>query len=200
MASSSAPKKSSKRALIVTEQSPQLSPDTMGIRFNSDEEKHRFLRLHNRAHLLTKFAHVETLEELYLYNGVNTLMTNGGLEGFLTKSAFTYPRMIVEFLCTLQSHETDPPTISFRLFNKSHSLTYQEIGEAFGWKFPTQPWAQPEDGVLMQFWADSISQSYKSEANKVWMLSHPALRYVYRLLSMTLFLRGEPSGVALGEM
>ena len=121
----------------------------MGIRFHYDEEKHRFLRLHNRAHLLTKFAHVKTLEELYLYNGINTLMTNGGLEGFLTKSALTYPRMTVEFLCTLQSHETEPQTISFRLFNNSYSLSYQEIGEAFGWKFPTQPWAQPEDGVLV---------------------------------------------------
>ena len=32
------------------------------------------------------------------------------------------------------------------------------------------------------------------------MLSHSALCYVYRLLSMTLFLKGEPSGVALAEL
>ena len=127
-------------------------------------------------------------------------MSNRGLEGFLTKSALTHPRMTVEFLCTLQNHETEPPTISFRLFNKSYSLSYQEIGEAFGWKFPTRPWVQPEDGVLVQFWADSTNQPYKSEANKVCMLSHPALHYVYRLLSMTLFLRGEPSRIALGEL
>ena len=123
----------------------------MGIKFISDEEKRRFLRLHKRAHLLTKFAHVETLEELYLYNGIHTLMSNGGIEEFLTKSAPTYPRMTVEFLCTLHTHETEPPTISFRLFNKSYSLSYQEVGEAFGWTFPTRPWVQPEDGVLVQF-------------------------------------------------
>ena len=137
-----------------------MPSDTMGIKLVTDDQKLRFSHLHKRTHLVTKFADTGILKQLCLINGIRTMLRSGGLENFLTKAAQTYPRLTIEFLCTLEDNETEVPYISFRLFNRPYTLTYAEIADAFGWEIPAEECNVPDDGTLVRFWSESTNRPY----------------------------------------
>ena len=53
----------------------------------------------------------------------------------------------------------------------------------------------------MSFWmAITGNRPYPSSGNKISYVYHPALRYIFRFLSMKFFCYGEPSGVSKPEL
>ena len=142
------------------------------------------------------------LRDLGLFNGVFALLKRRGLHGFMEVVAEVYPRLTLEFLATLTRHESsEGKYIVFHAFNYVYTMPYADIARAFNWVIRDELYVIPEERPIMNFWlASTANRPYKVSGNKISYIYHPALRYIFRLLAMTIFGQGEPRVVSKGEL
>ncbi|KAL2923205.1 hypothetical protein RDABS01_014696, partial [Bienertia sinuspersici] len=142
-----------------------------------------------------KFADPIALRELGLRAPVQRLMGKVGLQGFLNYEARTYKRYTLEFLSTLtKGGDEEGPFITFHLNDEEQKMYYNEVMEAFGWDYVAD-----DDFIAPRVFNEAIFYGHITNG-LVWharckssSIPHPALRFVHRLLVMTLFCHGEPT-------
>ncbi|KAL2897966.1 BEACH domain-containing protein lvsA [Bienertia sinuspersici] len=178
---------------------PQSTMPTLGIVFQKREHQQVFVSLSSRKIMSTKFFDGQALEALGCRQQVTQLLSNLGWDNFITYRDYTYKRLTLEFLATLETNSTpsDPNdqfsnpniTMNFQMFNQQHSLTLYELNTIFGWLTdaeygPMGFWAI-EDCDADLFWQGiSGEESFNSRASKASWIVSPVLRIVHRLLVM----------------
>ncbi|KAL2930001.1 UDP-3-O-acylglucosamine N-acyltransferase [Bienertia sinuspersici] len=155
---------------------------TLGIVFQKREHEQRFVSLLSRKIMSTKFFDGQALEALGCREQVTQLLSNLGWANFITYRDYTYKRLTLEFLATLETNSTpsDPNdqfsnpniTMTFQMFNQQHSLTLDELNTIFGWPTnaeygPMGFWAI-EDCDADLFWQE-ISAITKDELRVIWL-------------------------------
>ncbi|KAL2939081.1 Methylenetetrahydrofolate--tRNA-(uracil-5-)-methyltransferase TrmFO 1 [Bienertia sinuspersici] len=169
----------------------------MGLQNLTNDQKLNWERLTKpgRAIQETKFADPIALRELGLRAPVQRLMGKVGLQGFLNYEARTYERYTLEFLSTLtKGRDEEGPFITFHLNDEEQKMYYDEVMEAFGWEYVAD-----DDFLAPGVFNEAIFYGHITNG-LVWharckssSIPHPALRFVHRLLAMTLFCHGEPT-------
>ncbi|KAL2904269.1 Protein HEADING DATE 3B [Bienertia sinuspersici] len=171
--------------------------DTMGLQNLTNDQKLNWERLTKpgRAIQETKFADPIALRELGLRAPVQRLMGKVGLQGFLNYEVRTYERYTLEFLSTLtKGGDEEGPFITFHLNDDEQKMYYNEVKEAFGWDYVAD-----DDFLAPGVFNEAIFYGHITNGS-VWharckssSIPHPALRFVHRLIAMTLFCHGEPT-------
>ena len=158
--------------------------------------------LKKRVLLPTKFVDKSVLRNLGLFNGVHTLLEWRGLHGFMDVVAPVYPRLTLEFLSTQTRHESfEGNYLVFHAFNYVYTMPYHEIARAFNWVIRDDEYVVHEERVIMGFWlASTANHPYRTSGNKISQIYHPAHRYIFRFLVMTIFGQEEPKGFSKGEL
>ena len=183
---------------------PQI--DSMGLENLSDIHKQRWevLARPSRLILQTYFVDEDVLAELGLDEAVSNLVSKGGLAGFLDKCAPTYTRFTMEFLSTVRKVEGgeygEEKGIVFHLNDAEYHMTYTQVRSAFGWEY------LPENGFgtdlsynEFRFIYDLTHLTFEKDISSS-TFRHPALRYVHRLLAMTVFAHGEPTKLSKTDL
>ena len=80
-------------------------------------------------------------------------------------------------------------------------MSYLDIDKVFNWVLKNDEYVIPTESDIMSFWLAIMgNRPYRSSGNKISHVYHPALRYIFRFLSMTILCYGEPSGVSKPEL
>ncbi|XP_074309728.1 uncharacterized protein LOC141644155 [Silene latifolia] len=161
------------------------------------------LTLDKREVLVSKFFDRDALEKLGVLEAVEVLLSRGGLRGFLDKTAPTYRRLTLEFLSTLEKVGDDEfESIRFQLLNQTHVMTYGELRTAFGVapRENEEAWVSPSDATVADFWFALNHEAKSSITEKSSRLSHPAFRFVHRVIAMDFFCQGEPTNLPRNEI
>ncbi|KAL2896985.1 V-type ATP synthase subunit D 2 [Bienertia sinuspersici] len=188
-----------------TDAIPQPTMPTLGIVFQKREHQQRFVSLSSRKIMSTKFFDGQALEAL----------GNLGWANFITYRKYTYKRLTLEFVATLETNSTPSDSndqfsnpniaMTFQIFNQQHSSTLDELNTIFGWPTdaeygPIGFWAI-EDCDADLFWQRiSAEESFNSRASKASWIVSPILRVVHRLLVMSLFQKKEISAITKDEL
>ncbi|KAL2933194.1 DNA-directed RNA polymerase subunit beta [Bienertia sinuspersici] len=176
------------------------------IDFNGDAKfKEKYEMLFRRGVVATKYCDIDALKTLRIEEEVRWLFDNIGLGNLLTTKTSTSMRATLEFLSSLKVHMFPNPSsngssITFRLFNEDHTWTLQKLNEALG-----IPIGGPR--VTLQHWNEkelwrtiSVELDYDSKRSSVTSIRHPALRYVFKVFSNTIFGHQEGSKVRKDEI
>jgi ATHILA ORF-1 family protein len=117
-------------------------------------------------------------------------------------AADVYPRLTFEFLVTLTRHESSKGRyITFNALNMVYSMSYLDVAGAFNWVLRNNEYVVPSEADIMSFWlAITGNRVYRGSGNKISHVYHPAMWYIFRFLSMTIFCHGEPGGVTKPEL
>ena len=98
-----------------------LPPSTRGLIFVNDAQKLKYESLSVRMTSEQKFLHMESLQNLGLYEDMQTLLGNFGLLHFVGRKCVTFDRLTLEFLSSLRvewnrTYRGEIVDISFRMF------------------------------------------------------------------------------------
>jgi len=187
---------------------PPLAPpqlDTLGIEFRHEDYLNQFMRLSARPIRPTRFYDVTASQELYVDGDVAQLFHQVGWDNWLNLHALTYKRLTLEFLSTLtvlRSEESgNPRSITFQLMGENYTRSVGQINEAFGW--PRGGTIGPRSDQSRKFrpgtfWRQLTSRfDYDPTRSKATSLVSPGFRITHRLLSSTIFARGDSQGVVV---
>ncbi|KAL2922285.1 Tail fiber protein S [Bienertia sinuspersici] len=175
---------------------PQPTMPTLGIVFQKREHQQRFVSLSSCKIMSTKFFDGQALEALGCRQQVTQLLSNLGWANFITYRDYTYKRLTLEFLATVETNSTpsDPNdqfsnpniTMTFQMFNQQHSLTLDELNTIFGWptdaKYGPMGFRAIEDCDADLFWQGiSGEESFNSRA-KIGAITKDELRVIWLTL------------------
>ncbi|KAL2901138.1 Calmodulin-like protein 11 [Bienertia sinuspersici] len=167
---------------------PQLTMPTLGIVFQKREHQQRFVSLLSRKIMSTKFFDGQALEALGCRQQVTQLLSNLGWANFITYRDYTYKRLTLEFLATLETNST--PNELNTIFRWPTDAEYGPMGF----------WAI-EDCDADLFWQGiSGEESFNSRSSKASWIVSPVLRIVHRLLVMALFQKQEIGAITKDEL
>ena len=176
--------------------------DYMGIEFPEgtigETQRENFHRISKRTVYTTRYPDPDALRSLGLMQSVAWMLRNLGMTRFCSMSNNTCVRLTYEFLSSLR-YVSDPNrtsgTIYFRMFNADYSLTHERIREIFlfpsGEGFATiAPLESDWDSEAFAFWRKiTNTTTEKWEGLKATTIQNPAIRYLHRILSSTIFCR-----------
>ncbi|KAL2922046.1 UDP-3-O-acylglucosamine N-acyltransferase [Bienertia sinuspersici] len=129
-----------------------------------------------------------------------------GIANFITYRDYTYKRLTLEFLATLETNSTPSDlndqfsnpniTMTFQMFNQQHSLNLDELNTIFGWPTDTEYgpmgfWVIEDCDADLLWQGISGEESFNSRSSKASWIVSPVLRIVHRLLVMALFQKQE---------
>uniref|UniRef100_A0A803MRY6 Arabidopsis retrotransposon Orf1 C-terminal domain-containing protein n=1 Tax=Chenopodium quinoa TaxID=63459 RepID=A0A803MRY6_CHEQI len=174
----------------------KVNIDYYDIKFRDAAHRSKYETLFKRGVNSTRFCDIDALRALRIEEDVCWLFTNVGWGDFLMKRYPTYKRITLEFLSSLKAvtHSAEgcgEGSITFQLYNEEHTWTLTKFNEVLG---------LPNEGprLTSKYWyADPIwrtltdDREYDSNNSPGNHIRHPALRYVQRLLSCTVFGRYE---------
>lgn len=165
---------------------------------NEDQQIRRNLLETNRKIEPSRWICEHTLHTLGLHDEVKTLTERLGLWEFLCDEVQTYKNLTIEFLST---YEFDRSTrmMSFNLGGYYHELHTTALMVGFG-----LPVEQVENMcTTLSFYNDMTEADFRNLTCHMGILGdqrvknvlHPTIRYLQRVLSHTLFARGETASV-----
>ncbi|KAL2929180.1 DNA-directed RNA polymerase subunit beta [Bienertia sinuspersici] len=161
--------------------------------------------LFRRGVVATKYCDIDALKTLRIEEDVRWLFDNIGLGNLLTTKTPTSTRATLELLSSLKVHMFPNPSsggssITFRLFNEDHTWTLEKLNEALGIPIGG-PRVTPQHWNEKELWRTiSVELDYDSKRSFVTCIRHPALRYVFKVFSNTIFGRQEGSKVRKDEI
>ncbi|KAL2944249.1 DNA-directed RNA polymerase subunit beta [Bienertia sinuspersici] len=155
------------------------------IDFNGDAKfKEKYEMLFRRGVVATKYCDIDALKTLRIEEDVRWLFDNIGLGNLLTTKTPTSMRATLEFLSSL----------------KDHTWTLEKFNEALGIPIGG-PRVTPQHWNEKELWRTiSVELDYDSKRSSVTSIRHPALRYVFKVFSNTIFGRQEGSKVRKDEI
>ncbi|KAL2901941.1 DNA-directed RNA polymerase subunit beta [Bienertia sinuspersici] len=176
------------------------------IDFNGDAKfKEKYEMLFRRGVVATKYCDIDALKTLRIEEYVRWLFDNIGLGNLLTIKTPTSMRATLEFLSSLKVHMFPNPSggessITFWLFNEDHTWTLEKFNEALGIPIGG-PRVTPQHWNEKELWRTiSVELDYDLKRSFVTSIRHPALRYVFKVFSDTIFDRQEGSKVRKDEI
>ncbi|KAL2929795.1 DNA-directed RNA polymerase subunit beta [Bienertia sinuspersici] len=143
------------------------------IDFNGDAKfKEKYEMLFRRGVVATKYCDIDTLKTLRIEEDVH-MFPNPSSGG---------------------------SSITFRLFNEDHTWTLEKFNEALGTPIGG-PRVTPQHWNEKELWRTiSVELDYDSKRSSITSIRHPALRYVFKVFSNTIFGRQEGSKVRKDEI
>lgn len=177
-------------------------PEHWEVDFVDQNQVDRYNTLLERQFISQKFAHPKSLQELFLYESVQTLFSNLGWAGILDIHAPSYLRPSLEILSSL--HFTDD-ILSFRLNNRLYRIHTDQICALVG-QDPTDTVdiykvKLDQSYVPTKFWKIITDlKSYSASTAKASSTIHPALRVAHRILATIVFPREERSTISSLEL
>ncbi|KAL2905541.1 DNA-directed RNA polymerase subunit beta [Bienertia sinuspersici] len=149
------------------------------IDFNSDAKfKEKYEMLFRRGLVATKYCDIDALKTLRIEE-----------DNFASLKVHMFP-----------NPSTGESSITFQLFNEDHTWTLVKFNEALGipiggLRVTPQHWNEKE------LWRTiSIELDYDSKRSSVTSINHPAICYVFKVFSNTIFGRQEGSKVRKDEI
>lgn len=160
----------------------------------------------------TKFYDSGVAQLLGIDEQLRLLAFGFGWENFLTKNAPTFESLTKEFISTVRlslTSEDDEPIprydISFRMFNKDHTLTLAKINEIFGFNpnnniFDLSKYT-PAGFTGEGFWREITGiPQWDSKGGSASNIHHPAMRTFHRMIGYVLYSKQELNKVSLEEL
>ncbi len=182
----------------------KVTENPYGIQFRDDVQEARYNSLVARIIAPTRYMDELALLTLGLLDDVHYLFANVGWTKFVGLKHFTYARITLEFLSSVNANvsyaegwpeDHHDNLITFRLFNTEHSLSLSQFNAIYGFPYGGQR-RVPHEFSARGFWGLlTKSDSYDSSSSKSSKLRNPCFRYVHRVMSNTLFGRGDSDGV-----
>ena len=164
------------------------------INFRHEEQRKKFEQLMSRQIVPNRYMSVSPLRSVGLLDEVNTYVSRLGWEAFVRMQHPTYARPTCEFLSSLHFDE-HTLMLEFRLGNETHHLGIFELNDIF--HFPKNENAHVEFD-RNEFWREITGQRrivYEARAAKESKILSPALKYMHRLISHSVFSRKEGDSV-----
>lgn len=184
------------------EPTPPPTPPPSPLPWDLENPQHqaRYRVLHKREVIPSKFFDPFTVHNLGLRENVNAFVQNIGWTVFAGMNFSTFKEITFEILSSLRStyhpHQGgNPPCIFFQCMGEERQLTIQDFNHIF--RFPNDGinWFTPEFSPT-QAWRQLTDQDeYNPRYSKASQIRNHSLRYLHRVMSMSIFGRGESTGV-----
>ncbi|KAI3737147.1 hypothetical protein L2E82_27142 [Cichorium intybus] len=176
--------------------SPYL-PEHWEVVFETDQQRSRFQNFLQRQFVSQKFAHPDSLRDMFVFDGVQTLFNNIGWTNILNIHAPSYTRPPQEILSSLNYADD---ILSFRLNNHTYRIHADQISELVGQDlsrtvdiYKVKPHSKYDPSNI---WGAITDQDdYSPSAAKASSIIHPVLRVAHRILASIIFPREERSTV-----
>ncbi|KDP30110.1 hypothetical protein JCGZ_18398 [Jatropha curcas] len=186
---------------------PPSMPAPPPFEIASPEQQERYNKLYLCPILPNRFIDETALAQVGLRDAVIEPLRRIGWGQFLEMKDPVYAPLTLEFLSSYSSFIRFLPTslpskILFRLLGRTFELSVNEVSHIFG--FPTEN-AQiqiAKDFHNRSTWQDLTGEiNYNPRYSKAFKLRNPAMRYIHKFLSNTIFGRSESDGVlSLNEL
>ncbi|KDP30539.1 hypothetical protein JCGZ_15248 [Jatropha curcas] len=197
-----------KRPTVRSSMAPQTpSPPALPFEFASSEQQERYNKLSFRPVLPNRFIDEAALAQVSLRDVVIEPLRRIGWCQFIEMKDLVYAPLTLEFLSSYSSFirflpDSRPSKIRFRLMGRNFELSVNEVSHIFG--FPTEN-AQiqvPSEFNACNTWNRFTDEvNYNPRYSKASKLKNPALRYLHKFLSNTIFGRSESDGaLSLNEL
>lgn len=177
-------------------------PRIDGVRFSDFGQRDRFVALQEREVVSQKFVCVDTLQEIGVFDGIQTLLNNLGWGMLMNTNASTYRILTLEFM---SSAFLDHGVLNFRLCNEARSLTTDQICQIING--PTANTFGPDrrgrqaDMNNNAFWNTITGiDRYIAKSAKASSIIHPVLKVLHRIFASILFPRRETSTINSKEL
>ncbi|KAL2921152.1 hypothetical protein RDABS01_012643, partial [Bienertia sinuspersici] len=195
---------SGKKKIISTAQANnEVVIDYYDIDFNGDAQfKENYDKLFKRVVSATRYCYIDALKALHIEDDVRWLFSNVGRHDFLTAKYPTYKRVTLEFLSSLKGVVKPglDGMVTFRLYNAKHTWKLSHLDEVLG--LPTEgPRLTSKYWDANQIWRRmGPGTDFDSKGCLNYLIRHPALRYVHKVLANTIFGHEENSKVRRDEI
>ncbi|KAI3721760.1 hypothetical protein L2E82_32778 [Cichorium intybus] len=177
-------------------------PRINGVRFSDYSQRDRFVALQEREVVSQNFICVDTLQDIGVFDGIQTLLNNLGWGTLMNTTAPTYRILTLEFMSSVF---LDHGELNFRLCNEPRSLTRNQICQFIN--SPTNNTFGPdrrnrqEDLNSNAFWNNITGiDRYVARTAKASSIIHPVLKVLHRIVASILFPRRETSTVSSKEL
>ena len=189
--------------------------DYMGIEFPSgiDGENQRtsFHKLIKRKVQPTRYQDNSALRASGLLESIKWMINNLGMTHFFSLTSSTYPRLTYEFLSSFKYvHPLGGPhtqdTIKFRMFGQNYTYSQDQManifqfphGDGFACEAPLESdWQSDGFG----FWHQLTGKTTTTwEGLRATTIHNPAIRYLHRILTNTIFGRENTTNVNSKEL
>lgn len=179
------------------EEGPSDEPITQppNIEYRDREQQSRVEKLAQLPINPTRFPHDGTMARLNMKQDIISLFKNIGLQHFITCSWPTYERLTLEFLSSLNANDLEHGNmIQFRMHNMEFQLSLDELSDIY--QFPKGGLRKHhQDFKANTFWPEITGErALNIKFAKSTAIQNPILRYVHRILSSSLFPRGDSEG------
>ena len=156
--------------------------------------------LHKREVVPSKFFDPFSVHNLGLRDDVNTYIQNIGWNNFAGMVLPTFKPITHEILSTIRStyhpHQAgDPTCIFFRCLGEDRQLTMNEFNENFRFPNVGLTWYPSEFSPTLAWRQLTDQYEYNPRVSKASHIRIHALRYLHRVMSLSIFGRGESTGV-----
>jgi len=167
-----------------------------GIVFQNEEHKLRYASLIKQVIIPTRYIYENTLTTLEMLDEMTAILRKIGWATFINLKNLAYERITLEFLSfvsadILQGKNCIEGLIRFRLHNTNYTLVLAELNAIFGFLSGGER-RYPRIFNEHAFWCRlSTASQFVSPDSKESYIHHPCFRYAHRLLTHTLFARGD---------
>ncbi|KAI3508914.1 hypothetical protein L1887_23935 [Cichorium endivia] len=195
-------KKSTRRQASSPSPEPSpILPDFWEVQFVDQQHRTRFDNFAGRSIAVQKFAHIDSLRDLHILDGVQMMFQHIGWGRLITLHAPSYDLSSREILSSLV-FEND--MLSFRLVNRDFHIHVDEIADLIGQDLSAtfDPFSiRLNASILSQGWyATTGIREFKASSAKASSIVHPVLKTVHRILASVVFPREELGTVTAIEL
>ena len=156
--------------------------------------------LHKREVVPSKFFDPFTVHNLNLRDDINTFVQNIGWTTFAGMDFPTFKEITFEILSTIRStyhpHQAGNPTcIFFRCMGEDRQLTMEGFNQIFGFPNVGLTWYTSDFSPTLAWRQLTDQYEYSPRSSKASHIRNHVLRYLHRVMALSLFGRGESTGV-----
>lgn len=194
-------RKTSRDSASSSQPRSQSAPRISGVRFADYSQRDRFLALQEREVVSQKFICVDTLQDVGVFDGIQTLLNNLGWGTLMNTATSTYKILTLEFMSSVF---LDHGTLNFRLCNEPRSLTTDQICQLIN--SPTNNTFGPDRrgrkaDLNNDAWSNITGiDRYVARTAKASCIIHPVLKVLHRIVASILFPRRETSTINSKEL
>ena len=179
---------------------PPPPPSPLPWALEDPQHQSRYVMLHKREVIPSKFFDPFTVHHLGLRDDVNTFVQNVGWTDFAGMELPTFKFITYEILSTLRStyhpHQAgNPICIFFHCLGEDRQLTMQEFNDIFGFANDGITWYTSNFEPSVAWYQLTGHDVYNPRHSKSTKLRNHALRYLHRIMSLSIFGRGDSISV-----
>ena len=136
-----------------------------------------------------------------MLDSFNQMLTNCGLQKFVSMHEDTYIELLTEFYTSLEVNSNDSHILEFRMLGKKHKLTYPFMHQVFGFKKEglCDP---PESFRVNEFWTflTGLTSPFQAKKGKTMFIKDLKFWLLYKVLACVIFYKSEFNRVSAQEL